>query len=87
MKTPNKVASLVLETTCATTTHWEYEKLYKNATIANKQKVDALVAIHLPRLYAELSLYLRNPYKYYKTKTHIILIHSATDYFLRYEIK
>ena len=85
MKTPRIVKSLSLDTTCVQTTGREYDRLMEGCTVANKSYIDRLVMEHLPVLYTALSLNLRNPYQYYKTKTHLILIHSAVNYFLLYE--
>ena len=54
------------------------------ATRANHRQIDRLVRRHLPDLYAGLSLNLRNPYHYFKTRRHLILVHSAIEYFLAY---
>ena len=54
------------------------------ATRANHRQIDRLVRRHLPDLYEGLSLNLRNPYHYFKTRQHLILVHSAIEYFLAY---
>ena len=54
------------------------------ATRANHRQIDRLVRRHLPDLYEGLSLNLRNPYHYFKTRRHLILVHSAIEYFLAY---
>jgi len=54
------------------------------ATRADRRLIDRLVRKHLPDLYETLSLNLRNPYHYYKTGRHLILVHSATEYFFGY---
>ena len=77
------VLHMFLECTCAEITERQHDNLYAGATVANKKVVDKLVKRHLSDLYSYLALELRNPYRYYKTKTHLILIHSATDYFIR----
>lgn len=84
MLTPKKVTELYLENTCSSVTIREYDKLYEKATRANKSTINKLVLDHLPDLYEGLALNLWNPYHYYKTKTHLILIHSQIDYFLRW---
>lgn len=86
MKTPNKVASLELETTCVGTTKSEWDNFMTGATIANKRIINSLIKQHIPELYTELSLNLNTYYKYYKTDTHLILVHSAIEYFLRYKL-
>ena len=54
------------------------------ATRADHRLVNSLVRKHLPDLYEDLSLNLRNPYHYFKTRRHLILVHSAIEYFLAY---
>ena len=54
------------------------------ATRADKRRIDGLVWLHLPDLFADLRLDLRNPYHYFKTRRHLILVHSAIEYFLGY---
>lgn len=81
-----KIKSLEVECTCANISEKEHDKLYEKATQADKRKINQLVKKLLPELYKTLALYLRNPFTYYKTKTHLILVHSATDYFIKYEL-
>jgi hypothetical protein len=85
MKTPGKVSHLYLEATCVGINQWEWDRLMDGATRANKKAVNKLVKNHLPDLYGDLSLNLRNPYNYFKTKTHLILVHSGIEYFIRFE--
>ena len=54
------------------------------ATRADHRFVNSLVRKHLPDLYEDLSLNLRNPYHYFKTRRHLILVHSAIEFFLGY---
>lgn len=85
MKTPTKVSSLVLEARCSDISQWKWNKLMAGATRANVRTINKLVKEHLPELYSDLALHLCNPYHYYKTKTHLILVHSAIEYFLEYD--
>jgi hypothetical protein len=87
MKTPSIIQNAHLESTCATVTETEWNKLYHKATRANKRRIHKLVKKHLPELFTELALNLRNPYEYFKTATHLIIVHSATDYFIKYEAR
>jgi hypothetical protein len=84
MKTPVKINTLYLEATCIGISQRKWDMLMQGATRANKSVIDRLVKLHFPKLYAELCLNCYNPYKYYKTKTHLILVHSSVEYFLRY---
>ena len=54
------------------------------ATRADHRLVNSLVRRHLPDLYEDLRLDLRNPYHYFKTRRHLILVHSAIEFFLGY---
>jgi len=86
MRTPKTVSSLILEGTCASFDIRKCEQLMAGATRANRPVLNQLVKKHLPELYRALSLDLYNPYDYFKTKTHLILVHSAIEYFLRYKV-
>lgn len=68
-----------LEAICSNITADEWENLFKNSTRANKKKVEKIIKFHFPEGWFKL----RNPYDYFKTKTHIIYVHSATDYFFK----
>lgn len=76
---------MTLEATCTGVTLVRWEQLMKGATRACKKTIDRLIKQHLPDLYEELRLDLRNPYRYWKTKTHLVMVHSGIEYFLRFE--
>lgn len=80
-----RIYSLEVEATCVGISKYEWDKYMKDAVVANKRKINSLVSIFLPQLYRDLSLNLRNPYKYYMTNTHLILVHSGIEHFIRYE--
>lgn len=84
MKTPTEVSFLQLEARCCDVPISKWNQLMKGAVRADKKKINYLVKIHLPDLYEALALNYRNPYHYYKTKTHLILVHSAIEYFIRF---
>jgi len=86
MKTPTKINYLEYETDCTITSKYTWDKLMKNKTVANKRRIDKLVKEHVPDLFDSLALQFYNPYRYYKTKTHLILVHSSIEYFLRYKL-
>ena len=85
MKTPTKVSYLELETTCVGCGQRRWDQLMQDAVKANKRTINKLVQEHLPDLYHGLALDYYNPYNYLKTKTHLILVHSSIEYFLRYK--
>ena len=84
MRTPNEVDALWLEATCSGINLAQWNRWMDGATRADHRQIDSLVRKHLPNLYEELSLNLWNPYHYYKTRRHLILVHSAIEYFLAY---
>ena len=84
MRTPTKVDSLHLECSCVCITSYEWDKLMSGSTRSDKRIINKLVKEHIPELYYDLSLDFYNPYNYYKTATHLILVHSSIEYFLRY---
>ena len=84
MRTPTHVHQLELETTCIWINQRQWDNLMEGHTRANKRVIDSLVLEHLPDLYDSLALNCYNPYNYFKTSTHLILVHSSIEYFLRY---
>ena len=84
MRTPSEVDCLWLDATCSGINLAQWKRWMAGATRADKRRIDSLVRRHLPNLYEDLRLDLRNPYVYYKTLTHLILVHSAIEYFLAY---
>lgn len=80
----SSIKALALECTCVGITKHEHDRLYSGATRADKKQVNQIVKKLLPDLYEALELQFYNPYNYYKTKTHIILIHSQIDHFITY---
>lgn len=77
------ITSLEFQCTCADISIYEWRRLMQDSKRANKIIINRLVKKILPDLYKELALNLRNPYNYFKTKTHLILVHSGIEYFLR----
>ncbi len=70
-------------TNCGSIFKWE--RLMEGAVRANKKMIDRLVKKFLPDLYEELALNFFNPYNYFRTKKHLVLVHSGIEYFLRFE--
>ena len=73
-----------LEATCTDIDLAQWERWMAGATRADHRQINSLVRRHLPDLYEALSLNLWNPYHYHKTGRHLILVHSAIEYFLAY---
>mgnify|MGYP003604434911 CR=1 FL=1 len=84
MRTPREVDCLWLEATCTNINLAQWNRWMAEATRADHRLINRLVRRHLPDLYEALSLNLRNPYHYFKTRRHLILVHSAIEYFLAY---
>lgn len=84
MRTPSEVDCLWLEATCTNINLAQWERWMAGATRADKRTINRLVRLHLPDLYESLRLDLRNPYNFYKTGRHLILVHSAVEFFLAY---
>ena len=55
----------------------------EGSTKGNKKEEERLIKEFLPDLYTDLALDLYNPYDCYKTKTHLVYVHSGVEYFLR----
>ena len=84
MRTPRRLDALWLTATCADISLYTWERLMHGATRADKRTINRLVKEHLPDLFRALRLDLWNPYAYYKTKDHLILVHSGIEFFLAY---
>ena len=69
--------------TCESISIYKWEKLMYKCLRADKRKINNMVRKQIPYLYNMLSLNIYNPYEYYKTNTHYILVHSSIEYFLR----
>lgn len=83
----NSIKSLELECTCVGIGNRRWDKLMLNAVRGNSKRINQLVKKFLPDLYKELSLDLYNPYHYYRTNTHLILVHSSVEYFLKFNME
>ena len=81
--TYSNINNLELVADCSQISIGEWEKLMAGAIRANKKIINSLVKKFLPELYQALHLKLINPHHYFKTKEHLILVHSATEYFLK----
>jgi len=75
---------LEYECSCVNIPMWKWEDLMEGAVRANKRVINALVKEVLPDLYESLALNFPNPYNYFRTKTHLILVHSSVEYFIRF---
>lgn len=80
----NSIKTLMLECTCVGITKQKHHQLYAGATRADKKQINRLVKKLLPDLYEGLELQFYNPCNYYKTRTHIIIVHSQIDHFITY---
>ena len=86
------IYSLEYETNCSAISSRKWEKLMEGSTRADTYKINKLVKEYLPDLFISLGFDLKplkdlswfNPYHYYKTKTHFILVHSSIEYFLKF---
>ena len=85
MKDYYEIDHLQYECNCTEISITKWEQLMKDAVKANKGKVNRLVKKYLPWLYSKLQLDFHNPYNYYRTKTHLVLVHSNIEYFIKYK--
>lgn len=78
-------SKIEIECNCSQISQIKHEQLYKGAKKANGKKIRMMIKKQLPDLYNYLALDFPNPFESQsvKTETHLIYIHSATDYFLR----
>lgn len=80
-----RVTGLTYECNCTGITQRKWDMLMHDVKVGNKTKINQLVRVFLPELYNSLALNYPNPYTYYWTETHLIVVHSSIEYFLRYE--
>ncbi len=75
---------MYLECTCADITATQWDKLMRGARKASYKRLVAKIKREMPDLYKALSLDLNNPWadNCAQTKTHYILVWSATEYFI-----
>jgi len=81
----NNINNLSLECTCTDISIDKWNELMHGTRRASKRQVNRLVRKFLPELYEALALWCYNPYSYYRTDKHLILVHSAIEYFLAYD--
>ena len=77
---------LDLECSCVSIKQWKWDELMEGHVRANKREINRLVKEHLPDLYEGLALNYYNPYDYYRTSTHLVLVHSSVEYFIKFEV-
>lgn len=80
----DNIQDVVYDTNCTETTPHNWERLMEGAVKANKKKINSIVKRLLPSLWEELGLKYYNPYSYKRSRTHLILVHSAIEYFIKY---
>lgn len=71
-----KKRGVKLECNCTNISQDRFNDLMKGAVRANKKIVNKLVGSYFHKLHL-------NPYPCYRTKTHIILVHSLIEYFFK----
>lgn len=80
----NTIRRLALVASCVSISQSQWDEYMKGAVRADKRKVNALVKKMLPDLYDQLALNAYNPYDYFRTDKHLILVHSGIEYFIVY---
>lgn len=87
MKTPKKINQMELISTCEGININEWNNLMHGATKANGVQIRRLIKKHLPDLYEALCLNFKNPFEHQSKKKEnlFIYVHSAIEYFIRFE--
>ena len=80
----DSIESLTLEYTCDGISAWKWEELMEGHVRANHKKINSLVKKLLPELWEDLCLEFHNPYNYFRTKTHLVLVHSCVEHFIKF---
>jgi len=73
---------ITFETDCTSVSLTRWEELMKGATQADKNIVNKLIQKNTDGEF-ENFINFHNPYDHYKTKTHIIFVHSAIEHFFK----
>ena len=68
---------------CTILTASKVKSLMEGSIRANQKKIEELIEDFYPRLADDLAIGFHNPYKSYRTETHLIYVHSAIEYFFR----
>lgn len=75
------------EASCVGISPWKWDQLMKGHTRANKKEVVKLAleagVIDEKQAKNELSKPWYNPYNMFKTKTHVVYVHSGIEYFIK----
>jgi hypothetical protein len=76
---------MFLECTCADITQARWDELMKGAKPCSYKRLVSRIKKQMPELYKALDLHLLNPWheQAAATKTHWILVWSATEYFIK----
>lgn len=77
------VKAIEYETCCSCISQDEWDKLMKGAVKANKREINRLVKRFEPTFYNMLALNFYNPYNYFRTGNHFVVVHSAIEYFFK----
>jgi len=76
-----------LESTCVDCDIYKWEELMKGHTRADRKKVvkiaESAGVIDSKQAKEEIKRPYYNPYNHYKTKTHIIYVHSGIEHFIK----
>lgn len=77
------VKAIEYETSCTCINTSTWEQLMKGAVKANKREINRLVKRFEPTFYNMLALNFYNPYNYFRTGNHFVVVHSAIEYFFK----
>ena len=77
------VKAIEYETCCSCIDISTWKELMKGAVKANKREINRLVKRFEPTFYNMLALNFYNPYGYFRTKHHFVVVHSAIEYFFK----
>lgn len=82
-----KKNGVYLEATCVSISQYEWDRLMKGHTVANRKEVVKIAlqagAIDEWQAKEELKKPYYNPYNHFKTRTHIIYVNSGIEHFIK----
>jgi hypothetical protein len=85
MPNPNTHLKIFLETDCTQTSQAEWNNMMQSRRRFSYRKLVSIIRYQCPELYEGLGLKFPNEFndKTWRTPTHLILTHSAIEYFFR----
>jgi hypothetical protein len=87
------ISYLEYETNCTAISPRKWDKLMQGHKRANFYEINKLLKKFVPEMFESFGFDLKplkelnwfNPYHYYRTEKHFIIVHSGIEYFFKYK--